>query len=85
MPPWIGWKISWDAAADGARHRLRPLFLAALACIPLAAADSEINEGELHFLASAPAEPVHHHHKYLIVTRDSLKTGWVIDRQCLSP
>ncbi len=82
MPPWIGWKISWGAAPDGARRRLRPLLLAALAGIPLAAADGEINEGELHFLAAAPAGPVHHHQKHLIITRDSLKTGWVIDRQC---
>jgi hypothetical protein len=47
-----------------------------------ALAAPEINEGELHFLAKPPDEAVHHHHKRVLITPESLKTGWIVDRQC---
>ena len=45
-------------------------------------ANDEINEGELHFLSKPPQAAVHHHHKHIIVTPESLKTGWIVNRQC---
>ncbi len=52
-----------------------------LATATLHAAD-EINEGELHFLTKPPAEAVHHHHKHVVITSESLRTGWIVNRQC---
>lgn len=42
----------------------------------------EINEGELRFLSKPPDEAVHHHHKHIVITPQSLKTGWIVNRQC---
>lgn len=53
-----------------------------LLAVTVAHAAPEINEGALQLLTEAPAEPAHHHHKHLTVTAESLKTGWVTDRQC---
>ena len=59
---------------------------AALACAGLlwlaAAGADEINEGELHFLSNPPAEPPHHHTRHILITHDSLRTGWVTSKQC---
>lgn len=45
-------------------------------------ADDDINEGELHFLTRPPQEAVHHHHKHVVITPESLKTGWIVNHQC---
>ena len=45
-------------------------------------AADEINEGELHFLTKPPEEAVHHHHKHVVITPQSLTTGWIVNRQC---
>jgi hypothetical protein len=41
-----------------------------------------VNEGELAFLSSPPAEPVHHHANRIHITEDSLRTGWTTLDQC---
>ncbi len=41
-----------------------------------------VNEGELHFLQTEPAKPVHHHHNQISIARDSLASGWVGLSQC---
>ncbi len=41
-----------------------------------------VNEGKLEFLREEPAAAVHHHFISLIVTRDSVQSGWVAMRQC---
>jgi hypothetical protein len=43
---------------------------------------SDVNEGQLKFLAQAPAKPVHHHHNHIFITDDSLASGWVRLEQC---
>jgi hypothetical protein len=43
---------------------------------------SEVNEGELTFLATPPAKPVHHHQNYIRITPDSLISGWTELEQC---
>ena len=45
-------------------------------------AADEINEGELRFLTKPPQGAVHHHHKHVVITPESLKTGWIVNRQC---
>lgn len=42
----------------------------------------DINEGELQFLTKPPAEPPHHHSTHVQITEESLKTGWVLNKQC---
>jgi len=43
---------------------------------------SEIADKDLRLLTE-PIEPApHHHSKHLIIRPDSLKSGWVVDRQC---
>lgn len=42
----------------------------------------DINEGELRFLASEPAEPPHLQSTHIWLTADSLQTGWITMRQC---
>jgi hypothetical protein len=42
----------------------------------------DINEGELHFLPSPPAEPPHEQSIHISVNRASLKEGWVTVKQC---
>lgn len=41
-----------------------------------------VNEGELAFLADAPATPVHHHRNRIRVSESSLTDGWVLLEQC---
>ncbi len=43
---------------------------------------SELNRGELQFLETAPAAPVHHHQNEITVGASSLVDGWVALRQC---
>ncbi len=43
---------------------------------------SEVNEGELVWLAAAPAKPVHHHQNIFHIDEASLTTGWVRLEQC---
>lgn len=43
---------------------------------------SEVNDGDLKFLAQAPATPVHHHQNLITLTRDSLQNGWAKLEQC---
>jgi len=52
-----------------------------LAVIP-AAHSADIAGRELRVL-SGPVQPaLHHHSKHLIIRPESLKTGWIVDRQC---
>jgi len=64
--------------------RRAPPLAAALLLLATGAvcAAAEINEGELQFLTKPPNEAVHHHHKHLVITSESLKTGWIVNRQC---
>lgn len=41
-----------------------------------------VNEGDLVFLGNPPAKAVHHHHNYIVIDHDSLRSGWVWIRQC---
>ncbi|WP_316367646.1 hypothetical protein [Candidatus Thiodiazotropha sp. CDECU1] len=41
-----------------------------------------VNEGELEFLHTPPAEPVHHHINRIQINVDSLDHGWVELHQC---
>jgi hypothetical protein len=43
---------------------------------------SEVNGGDLKFLAEAPATPVHHHQNQITLNADSLLTGWARLEQC---
>ncbi len=43
---------------------------------------AQVNEGDLHFLAQPPAEPVHHHDNVVTLDRESLGNGWVRLVQC---
>ncbi|MCU0934191.1 MAG: hypothetical protein MUE86_07100, partial [Thiobacillaceae bacterium] len=43
---------------------------------------ADVNEGALRFLATPPARPVHHHQNKIVITRDSLSSGWVGLEQC---
>lgn len=45
-------------------------------------ASDEINEGELTFLTEAPDTTPHHHSKHIVVTAESLETGWTRSNQC---
>ncbi|MEW8027320.1 MAG: hypothetical protein AB2792_13645 [Candidatus Thiodiazotropha sp.] len=42
----------------------------------------EVNEGELEFLLTPPAESVHHHINRIQIGEDSLHSGWVELHQC---
>ena len=42
----------------------------------------DINEGELNFLDTPPKYPPHHHSTQIHISKDSLKNGWVGNRQC---
>jgi hypothetical protein len=42
----------------------------------------EVNEGELTFLTTPPAKPVHHHQNRIRITQDSLASGWTELEQC---
>lgn len=41
-----------------------------------------VNEGELVFLRTPPAKPVHHHHNVLTLDEQTLATGWGTLEQC---
>jgi len=43
---------------------------------------ADVNEGELHFLASPPDKPVHHHQNRIRIDDASLETGWIHLQQC---
>ncbi len=43
---------------------------------------TEVNEGDLVFLAQRPEESVHHHQNKLIIDAKSLHSGWVRLEQC---
>lgn len=47
-----------------------------------APAATEIAGHELRILSAPVDPPPHHHSKHLIIRPESLRTGWVIDRQC---
>lgn len=41
-----------------------------------------VNEGQLHFLATPPTKPIHHHQNRIGIESDSLASGWVRLTQC---
>lgn len=43
---------------------------------------ADVNEGELKFLAAAPAKPVHHHHNLIVIGDSTLRDGWAQLIQC---
>lgn len=43
---------------------------------------AQVNEGNLRFLPSPPARPVHHHQNRLHITANSLAGGWIGLKQC---
>jgi hypothetical protein len=43
---------------------------------------SDVNEGQLKFLANLPDKPVHHHHNHIVIAATSLADGWVKLDQC---
>jgi len=43
---------------------------------------SQVNEGELVFLAAPPDKVVHHHYNRLTIDKQSLRDGWVKLEQC---
>ncbi|MEJ2059416.1 MAG: hypothetical protein P8Y64_02860 [Gammaproteobacteria bacterium] len=42
----------------------------------------QVNEGTLVFLRHQPAKPTHHHENHIVITRDSLRNGWIRLTQC---
>jgi hypothetical protein len=78
--------IGFNHCSDNARPRLRRGALAGLGlCLAVlvpAATGDEISEGELRFLAAPPDQPLHHDYKHLLITPESLKSGWIVSRQC---
>jgi len=49
--------------------------------LSLESADA-VNEGQLHFLETPPAKPLHHHQNRIRIDADSLASGWVGLYQC---
>lgn len=47
-----------------------------------AARGQAIGDGDVRFLASPPPGLIHQHVKRLVITLDSLRTGWVRNEQC---
>ena len=43
---------------------------------------SDVNEGELRFLSTPPATPVHHHQNQISLNAESLLSGWAKLEQC---
>jgi hypothetical protein len=41
-----------------------------------------ISGSELRFLSAAPAKPPHYHQSRVVISDDSLQTGWVHTKQC---
>ncbi|MCU7918082.1 MAG: hypothetical protein KZQ95_06945 [Candidatus Thiodiazotropha sp. (ex Epidulcina cf. delphinae)] len=48
----------------------------------LEARTAAVSEGELSFLDTPPAKPVHHHENLIRITAASLEDGWVTLEQC---
>jgi hypothetical protein len=42
----------------------------------------DIGGSELRFLSAAPAKPPHFHQSRVVISADSLRTGWVHTKQC---
>jgi hypothetical protein len=63
-------------------RRLRPALVLAGLVLSGAPGAAEIGGSALRFLATPPDPLPHHHRKQLIVRPDSLKSGWVENRQC---
>jgi hypothetical protein len=42
----------------------------------------DISDGALRFLLAAPAKPPHLHQSRVVISADSLRTGWVHTKQC---
>ncbi len=64
------------------RARAKSLFFILLFLGVAPARAQTINGGELHFFRLPPPGLVHQHVKRLIITPDSLRTGWVQNEQC---
>ncbi len=56
-------------------------FAHAASDLSLESADA-VNEGELRFLETPPAKPLHHHQNRIRIDADSLASGWVGLYQC---
>lgn len=46
------------------------------------ASAASVNEGRLNFLAELPDKPVHHHQNRILISPESLASGWVELEQC---
>lgn len=64
------------------RLRLASVIAGWLLSATVSGLDFDINEGDLRFLDSVPGSPPYHHSVQLILRPDSLKTGWLVNRQC---
>lgn len=68
---------------NGPGKLARVTFIALFASLALTVhAEDEINDGRLHFLTEPPASQPHYHSKRIVITQDSLETGWVNGEQC---
>jgi hypothetical protein len=65
------------AGAEPSREDLDKWFNA-----PMEKSAADVNEGELKFLAAAPAKPVHHHHNLIVIADSTLRDGWARLIQC---
>lgn len=63
---WLPFGTAWGATEDD-------LFMKGVA---------DVSEGELRFLTTLPARPVHHHQNRITIDDASLATGWVRLEQC---
>ena len=43
---------------------------------------ADVNDGDLHFLSAAPADPIHHHQNQITLNAESLLSGWAKLEQC---
>ena len=41
-----------------------------------------ISDGDLQFIAKPPAKPLHKHTTHITINAGSLRTGWVVNKQC---
>ena len=80
----------WRPTSSGSRLIRGGLLAAAIVCAGMAHAARDlsfesadaVNEGQLHFLETLPAKPVHHHQNRIRIETDSLASGWVSLSQC---